>query len=120
MPLLFAKLHSLPVVEPRSILTTELHAPGFIRCALCSSYVCLKLDSIGAGCGYDVDESVGYAQTAIVSLCDLADDQAVCSVRVRRSGRAFENVFECHLEFRIQDKFEDHTMSAKVFSILRK
>jgi hypothetical protein len=75
-PLLLGELHALPIVVARRILSTEPDAPRLRRRTFRGGDVSLKLDAVGAVVGRDIDEGVGEAETPVVCLGHLRDDDA--------------------------------------------
>ncbi len=75
-PFLLAEFHALPIVIAAFILGAEVHAPGFVRCALGVGNMGLELHPMGAGAGDGVHIAVGRVQTTVVGLRHLGDDGA--------------------------------------------
>src|SRR5688572_14790336 len=76
-PLIRAKLHSPPVVVPRIVLWTESDAPRFIRRTFRRRDMGLKLDRVRSCPSDRVDKRMGLAETSIVGLRNLTDDETI-------------------------------------------
>ena len=75
-PLVFGKLHSLPVVVAGRVLRAELYAPRLSWSRFRRGDMGLELDCVGSGVCCRIYIGMGHAEAAVVCLSHLCDDQA--------------------------------------------
>src|SRR3990172_3047170 len=74
-PLLFTKLHALPIIKPAGILLAKGDAEFFFESTFRLGDMGLKLNCVSTRMCNRIDKSVGHAQAAFVRLGYFTYDQ---------------------------------------------